>query len=67
MYAAHDWTITKEDSINLYKSLPKEVRYGIHEITNLNFNHYDFLFGRDSKKLVTDKLLEVLKNATGED
>ncbi|XP_018561395.1 lipase 3-like [Anoplophora glabripennis] len=67
MYAARDWTITKEDSLNLYRELPKEVRYGIYEISNLNFNHYDFLFGRDSKKLVTDKLLEVLKKATGEE
>ncbi|KAJ8978806.1 hypothetical protein NQ317_014276 [Molorchus minor] len=66
MYAAHDWSITKEDVLNLYKSLPKEVRYGIYEISNLNFNHFDFLFGRNSKKLVTDKLIQVLEKATGQ-
>ncbi|KAJ8927986.1 hypothetical protein NQ314_019514, partial [Rhamnusium bicolor] len=65
MYAAHDWSITKEDSVNLYNSLPKEVRYGMHEVSNINFNHYDFLFGRNSKQLVTDKLLQVLEKATG--
>nr|CAH7722202.1 unnamed protein product [Callosobruchus chinensis] len=60
MFARHDWSISREDCIAFYKSLPKEVRYGMYEIRNRNFNHYDFLFGRDSKKLVTDILTQVL-------
>nr|XP_023019895.1 lipase 3-like [Leptinotarsa decemlineata] len=60
MFARNDWSTTRKDSIAFYNTIPEEMRYGMHEIRNLNFNHYDFLFGRDSKKLVTDKLLQVL-------
>nr|CAI5820930.1 unnamed protein product [Callosobruchus analis] len=60
MFARHDWSISREDCISFYRALPREVRYGMYEIRNRNFNHYDFLFGRDSKKLVTDILIQVL-------
>lgn len=55
-----------QDCINFYKALPEKIRYGMYEIRNLNFNHYDFLFGRNSKTLVTDKLLEVLNKYVNE-
>ncbi|KAJ8948297.1 hypothetical protein NQ318_020784 [Aromia moschata] len=55
---------SRGDVLHLYNTLPKDVRYGIYEISNLNFNHYDFLFGRNSKTLVTDKLIQVLEKAT---
>ncbi|KAG5875198.1 hypothetical protein JTB14_029372 [Gonioctena quinquepunctata] len=64
MYARSDWSITRRDSISFYNALPEGVRYGMHEIRNLNFNHYDFLFGRDSKRLVTDKVIQVLDEFT---
>ncbi|CAG9861082.1 unnamed protein product [Phyllotreta striolata] len=60
MFASNDWSISRQDCINFYKSLPERARYGMYEIRNLNFNHYDFLFGRNSKTLVVDKLIEVM-------
>ncbi|CAH1159899.1 unnamed protein product, partial [Phaedon cochleariae] len=66
MYARSDWAISREDSMQFYRSLPQEMRYGMYEVRNLNFNHYDFLFGRNSKTLVTDKLLNMLERFTSE-
>ncbi|EFA01688.2 Lipase 3-like Protein [Tribolium castaneum] len=61
-YASHDWATSKPDAINLYRSLPPASRFGIYEISNLRFNHFDFLFGKEAKTLVHDKILQVIEN-----
>ncbi|KAF2882050.1 hypothetical protein ILUMI_24122 [Ignelater luminosus] len=60
MYAVNDWACTKADSLRLYDSLSSNVRYGIHEISEPNFNHLDFMFGRNAKQLVNDVVLKLL-------
>ncbi|KAF2898467.1 hypothetical protein ILUMI_07707 [Ignelater luminosus] len=62
MYAVNDWTCTKRDSLVLYRKLPKKAKvYGIHEITEPNFNHIDFLFGKNVKSLVYDNILALIE------
>ncbi|XP_044748641.1 lipase 3-like [Coccinella septempunctata] len=59
-YARNDWATPKKDAINLYNTLPRRIRYGLYEVPAENFNHFDFLFGRNVKELVYDHLLKLL-------
>ncbi|KAL3265458.1 hypothetical protein HHI36_009662 [Cryptolaemus montrouzieri] len=66
-YARNDWATPKKDAINLYRTLPKKIRYGLYEIPAEYFNHFDFLFGRDAKKLLYDHLLKLLGRVSKKD
>ncbi|XP_045479566.1 lipase 3-like [Harmonia axyridis] len=59
-FARNDWATPKKDAINLYNTLPNRIRYGLYEVPAENFNHFDFLFGRNVKELVYDHLLKLL-------
>lgn len=63
-YAKNDWVTTKQDSVFLYKTLPKKIRYGLFEVKTRNFNHLDFCYGRDAKRLVYDPLIKRIGNFT---
>ncbi|KAK9870872.1 hypothetical protein WA026_009830 [Henosepilachna vigintioctopunctata] len=63
-YARNDWATPKKDAINLYKTLPKKIRYGLYEVAAENFNHFDFLFGRNVKNLLYDHLLKLLERVS---
>lgn len=54
-------SFTLQDAVVLYKALPEKVRYGRFEVKSNQFNHIDFVFGRNAKEEVYDHLLEVLK------
>ncbi|XP_060531539.1 uncharacterized protein LOC132705123 [Cylas formicarius] len=61
IYAAQDWTTTKQDAINLYRQLPERAKYGIYGVERLNFNHLDYFFGTDSDQLITKPVLQVME------
>lgn len=51
-----------QDALNLYRSLSDEARYGIYAVNKIQFNHIDFVFGREAKTLVYDHVLQLIKN-----
>ncbi|CAH0560919.1 unnamed protein product [Brassicogethes aeneus] len=60
-YSAHDWATSKDDAMELYMTLSNHVRYGRIEINKLNFNHFDFLFGKNSRRLVAEPLIKMIE------
>ncbi|KAK5638512.1 hypothetical protein RI129_012807 [Pyrocoelia pectoralis] len=58
-YADGDAIISKEDNEFLAKRLPNVV--GLFKVPYHNFNHIDFMWGIDSKILVYDHLINILK------
>ena len=46
--------------LKLYDKLPENIRLGIYRVPDRKFNHIDFLWARDVKRLLYDHLVEQL-------
>ncbi|KAF5294555.1 hypothetical protein FQR65_LT10747 [Abscondita terminalis] len=66
IYIVHsrgDWCITPKDSELLYNRLSHRAKiFGKLEITEKDFNHNDFIYGRNVKKILYDKLLYLINS-----
>lgn len=58
-YALNDWLADLKDVQKLIDQLPNII--GKYEIKHPKFNHMDFLFATDAKKLVYEHVIEVMK------
>ncbi|KAK9870871.1 hypothetical protein WA026_009829 [Henosepilachna vigintioctopunctata] len=63
VYSIADWATTEKDAWNLYNKLPKLYRHGIRRINMKSFNHIDFVFGKNARRVVYEDLLLVIKDA----
>ncbi|KAK9720509.1 alpha/beta-hydrolase lipase region [Popillia japonica] len=59
MYADNDLMVNPIDVQRLVSQLPKNI--GTYEVPLKSFNHVDFLWGKDAKKLVYEPLLKFLQ------
>lgn len=58
-YATNDWLAHPTDVQHLYEGLSN--RIGKYLIKYPKFNHVDFLWGKDAKTLVYDRLIKMMK------
>ncbi|GBP33663.1 Lipase 3 [Eumeta japonica] len=58
-YAENDWLSTPKDVDILYGKLPNAIKY---KISLPKFNHLDFVFAIDARKLVYDRIINIMKN-----
>ncbi|XP_037962116.2 lipase 3 [Plutella xylostella] len=59
-YSDADWLAHPDDVDELYNKLDNCI--DIHKIPHSQFNHIDFLFGKDCNQLVNNRLSELLEN-----
>lgn len=57
-YADNDWLSTPEDVRRLSKELRTAV--GKYRVPLAKFNHLDFVFAKDAKKLIYDRLMNIM-------
>lgn len=60
-FASHDWLSVPKDVERLVKALPNAV--GPYLIPHQTFNHLDFLWGVDVRRLLYDDMLEMMKQS----
>lgn len=59
-YASNDWLAAKTDVHKLGKQLPNVVKWRL--IPYEKFAHVDFMWARDSRTLVYEEVIDLLKN-----
>ncbi|XP_037958906.1 lipase 1-like [Teleopsis dalmanni] len=59
-YGLNDLLVSKEDVLLLAEQLPNLQQ--LYLVAHKNFNHLDFIWAKDLKKLVNDQILKVLKD-----
>ncbi|XP_022116482.2 lipase 3 [Pieris rapae] len=57
-YADNDWLSTPKDVDRLFKELKSVV--GKYRVPLDNFNHLDFVFANDAKKLIYDRIIRIM-------
>lgn len=57
-YADNDWLSTPKDVDKLFKELKSVV--GKYRVPLHNFNHLDFVFANDAKKLIYDRIIRIM-------
>ncbi|CAH0561481.1 unnamed protein product [Brassicogethes aeneus] len=65
MYAEKDKLTSPIDVLRLSHKLPNLI--GLYRVPNENFDHVDFIFGKDAMELVNKQVLKVIHNFTETD
>lgn len=60
-YAADDWLAAPKDIVRLASELPNMV--GSHYVPHKSFNHFDFVWGKDVRRLIYDNIVDEMKRA----
>lgn len=56
--------VSLQDVRKFYYTLPKEARFGLYEVIGEDFNHEDFVFGHNAKRIAYKHILNVLAEVT---
>lgn len=56
--------VSFQDVYNLHTKIPNSY---LHEVSDKEFNHVDFTFGRDAKTVVYDDVIKILSKYDDED
>lgn len=60
-YASDDWLASPTDILRLAKELPNII--GSYLVPHKHFNHVDFVWGMDVRRLIYDNIIREMKSA----